>query len=196
LVKYRIMTDLMKENQLLDAVITSFKIEGKVIRDRRVEVHADKNTVSSILLFIKNQLGYIHLAHMTCVDWIDQGEYEMIYTIYSPVDKITLFVKTRIDRENPVMENIDTIWDQANTYEREMREMFGIEFPGLVGEHDFILEDWDQIPPMRKEFDTHKYAAETFFTRPGREDAKNVREEINKRSGAKVPDFAKKYSRE
>jgi len=190
------MTDLMKENELLDAIITSFNIEGKVIRDHRVQVNADKNTVSSILLFAKNQLGYIHLAHMTCVDWIDQGEYEMIYTIYSPVDKITLFVKTRIDREHPVMENIDTIWDQANTYEREMREMFGIEFPGLVGEHDFILEDWDQIPPMRKEFDTHKYASETFFTRPGREDAKDVREEINKRSGAKVPDFAKKYSRE
>ncbi|NOQ92943.1 MAG: NADH-quinone oxidoreductase subunit C [Flavobacteriaceae bacterium] len=190
------MTDLMKENKLLDAVTSAFKIKGKVIRDRRVEVYADKNTVSSILLFAKKQLGYIHLAHMTCIDWIDQGEFEMIYMIYSPVEKITLFVKTRIDRENPVMENIDTIWDQANTYEREMREMFGIEFPGLIGEHDFILEDWDQIPPMRKEFDTHKYAAETFFTRPGREDAKDVRDEISKRSGTDVPDFAKKYSRE
>ena len=190
------MTDLVKENVLLDAVTSAFKIKGKVIRNRRVEVYADKNTVSSILLFAKKQLGYIHMNHMTCIDWIEQGEYELVYTIYHPADKLTLFVKTRIDRENPVMENIDTIWDQANTYEREMREMFGIEFPGLVGEHDFILEDWDQIPPMRKEFDTHKYAAETFFTRPGREDAKDVREELSKRSGTVVPDFAKKYSRE
>jgi len=190
------MNDLIKENKLLDAVIAAFNVEGKVIRDRRVEVLADKNMVSGILLFVKKQLGYIHLAHMTCVDWIDQGEFELVYTVYSPVEKITIFVKTRIDREKPEMENIDTIWDQANTYEREMREMFGIEFPGLVGEHEFILEDWDQIPPMRKEFDTHKYAAETFYSRPGREDAKDVREVINERSGAKVPEFAKKYSRE
>lgn len=190
------MTDLVKENKLLDTVSTSFKIQGKVLRDRRVEVYADKNMVSGILLFAKNQLGYIHMAHMTCIDWIEQGTFELVYTIYSPVDKITLFVKTSIDRENPEMENIDNIWDQANTYEREIREMFGVAFPGLVGEHEFILEDWDQIPPMRKEFDTHKYAAETFFTRPGREDAKDVREEISKRSGTKVPEFAKKYSRE
>jgi len=190
------MTDLVKENKLLDAVSQAFKIKGKVIRNRRVEVYADKNMVSSILLFAKKQLGYIHMAHMTCVDWIDQGEFELVYTIYSPIEKITLFVKTRIDRENPEMENIDSIWDQANTYEREVREMFGIEFPGLVGEHDFILEDWDQIPPMRKEFDTHKYSAETFFSRPGREDAKEVRDELSKRSGTIVPDFAKKYSRE
>jgi NADH-quinone oxidoreductase subunit C len=190
------MNDLKIENNLLNAVVAAFKVEGKVIRERRVEVFADKNMVSGILLFAKKQLGYIHLAHMTCVDWIEQGEFQLIYTIYSPVEKITLFVNTRIDRENPTMENIDTIWDQANTYEREMREMFGIEFPGLVGEHEFILEDWDQIPPMRKEFDTHKYAAETFYSRPGREDAKDVREVINERSGAKVPDFAKKYSRE
>ena len=190
------MNDLIKEDKLLNAIVTAFEVEGNVIRDRRVEVFADKNRISGILLFAKNQLGYIHLAHMTCVDWIKEGEFELIYTIYSPVEKVTLFVKTRIDRENPVMENIDNIWDQANTYEREMREMFGIEFPGLVGEFEFILEDWDQIPPMRKEFDTHKYAAETFYSRPGREDAKDVREELNKRSGAKVPDFAKKYSRE
>jgi len=100
------MTDLVKENKLLDAVSQAFKIKGKVIRNRRVEVNADKNMVSSILLFAKKQLGYIHMAHMTCVDWIDQGEFELVYTIYSPIEKITLFVKTRIDRENPEMENM------------------------------------------------------------------------------------------
>lgn len=190
------MNDLVKENLLLDKISSTFKIEGRVIRDRRVEVFANKELVSSILLYSKQQLGYIHLAHITCIDWIEEGKFELIYIIWSPLEKIHLFVKTRINRTQPEMENIDGIWDQANTYEREMREMFGIEFPGLVGEHEFILEDWDQIPPMLKEFDTHKYAAETFFTRPGREDAQDVRDTISKRSGTDVPDFAKKYSRE
>ncbi len=94
------------------------------------------------------------------------------------------------------MENIDTIWDQANTYEREFREMFGIEFPGLVAPKEFILEDWDDIPPMRKDFNSQAYALENFATRPGREDAQDVREVIQKRSGEELPDFAKKYSRD
>jgi NADH-quinone oxidoreductase subunit C len=190
------MTELIKEQHLFDNLTTAFKIKGRVIRDRRVEVFADKAMVSGILLFAKKQLGFIHLAHMTCIDWIDENKFELIYTIWSPVDKIHLFVKTKIDRENPEMENIDSIWDQANTYEREMREMFGIQFPGLIGEHDFALEDWDEMPPMRKDFNTKKYASETFYNRPGREDAKDVRETISERSGTKVPNFAKKYSRE
>lgn len=190
------MTDLIKEQDLLKSVTTAFNIEGRVVRDRRVEVYADKDQVSSILLFAKTQLGFIHLAHMTCIDWIKENQFELVYTIWSPEKKIHLFVMTRIDRENPVMENIDTIWHQANTYEREMREMFGIQFPGLTGEMDFALEDWDEMPPMRKDFDTHQYAEQTYFQRPGREDAKDVRTTISERTGTPVPDFAKKYSRE
>ncbi|MEN8136929.1 MAG: NADH-quinone oxidoreductase subunit C [Bacteroidota bacterium] len=187
---------MIAENNILNAVQEAFKVEGKVIRERRVEVFAKKDEVSSILLFAKVQHGYIHLAHVTCIDWIEDGDFELVYTIYNPELKITLFVKTRIDREAPVMENIDGIWDQANTYEREMREMYGIEFPGLIGDHEFILEDWDEMPPMRRDFDTNEYAGETFFQQPGREDAKDVRGEVCERSGEVIPDFAKKYSRD
>jgi len=190
------MENLEKENNILQDIKNALGIEGRVIRDRRVEVFADKDMVSAILLFVKNQKGFIHLAHITCIDWLEEGEFELVYTVWSPDQKIHIFVKTRIDRNNPIMENIDSIWDQANTYEREMREMYGIEFPGLIGEHEFILEDWDEMPPMRRDFDTHAYAHKTFYQRPGREDAKDVREYITKRSGEVIPDYAKKYSRE
>jgi NADH-quinone oxidoreductase subunit C len=101
-----------------------------------------------------------------------------------------------ISRENAEIDNIDMIWRQANTYEREIREMYGIQFNGLVGAQEFILEDWDNMPPMRRDFDTAQYIKEAYFNRPGREDAGNVREEIIKRSGEEIPDFAKKYSRD
>jgi NADH-quinone oxidoreductase subunit C len=35
-------------------------------------------------------------------------------------------------------------------------------------DEDFMLEGWDEIPPMRREFDTKAYAERTFFPRPGR----------------------------
>ena len=47
--------------------------------------------------------------------------------------------------------------------------MFGIDFPGSPGvDEDFLLEGWDEIPPMRREFDTRAYAEKTFFPREGR----------------------------
>ncbi len=173
-----------------------FECRTDILRENQIRIYADKKSVPPVLLYLKNQLGFIHLNHISCVDWIEDNVFELVYIVYRPEDKITVLVKTKIDRENPVMENIDTIWDQANTYEREIREMLGVEFPGLEAPAEFILEDWQDLPPMRKDFDTRKYARETYETRPGREDARNVRDYIRQRTGEKLPDFAKKYSRD
>jgi len=190
------MSDLIKENEILEQIKTAFHVEGKVSSERRTDVFVDKTQVSPILLLAKNQYGFKHLNHIACIDWLEDNLFELVYILYNHKTGITLSVHTKIDRENPEMENIDTIWDQANTYEREMREMYGIEFPGLVGEKEFILEDWDDMPPMRRDFDTLTYAANTYFHQAGREDAKDVRTTISTRSGEEIPDFAKKYSRD
>ncbi len=181
---------------LIKHIKNSFHTAQEVdFKGNRLDFIVDKQCIPSILTYLKDRLGYIHLSHITCVDWLEDGEFELIYIVWSPEEKIKVFVRTRIDRENPVMPNIDMIWPQAHTYEREFRELFGIQFEGLVAPDEFILEDWDGPPPMRRDFDTAAYTAETFFERPGREDAQDVRETITKRSGEEIPDFAKKYSR-
>ncbi len=187
---------MKKEQKILKKIQSVFDVKGEVKHEKRIRIDAKKKYVSSILLFLKIQKGYIHLNHISCVDWIEEGEFELVYIVWNPKTKLTIMVHTRIDRENPEMWNIDSIWDQANTYEREIREMFGIQFTGLVGREEFILEDWQEMPPMRKDFNSQLYAIETFQMRPGREDAQDVREAIQKRSKEEIPDFAKKYSRD
>ncbi len=188
--------ELLKEQELLNAITKAYDVKGNVIRKGRVEVFVKKELIPSVLLYVKEQKGYKHLSHVACIDWIEQGEFQLTFNIWSHADKIMLYVKTRIDRENPVMENLDGIWDQLNTYEREFREMFGIEFTGLVGEKEFILEDWDDMPPMRRDFDTVQYSKDHYYFRPGREDAKDVRKTLTDRTGEEIPDYATKYSRE
>jgi NADH-quinone oxidoreductase subunit C len=192
------MTDtLNKENKLLEVLKEEFKLlSGKVKRSRRVEVIIENEQIIPILLFAKERLNYIHFSHMSCVDWIEEGKFEIIYILWSPEEKINLLIKTKVAREDEDLPNIDFIWRQANTYEREIREMYGLPFDGLVGREEFILEDWDEIPPMRRDFITDEYVRETYFEREGREDAKDVREQILGRTDEKLPDFAKKYSRD
>ncbi len=188
----------MKEikNTMIAQIKAAFpEVVNKDYEGNRLDLTVKKESVPSLLLYLKDSMGFRHLSHIAYVDWIEQGEFEIIYILWSPSDKVKLFIHTRIDRENPVMENIDMIWRQANTYEREMREMLGIEFPGLVAPDEFILEDWDDIPPFRRDFDTLEYVNRTFWHRPGREDAQDVRSTISERSGEEIPDFAKKYSR-
>ncbi len=162
----------------------------------RIDIKVKKTTIPAILFYLKDEMGFNHLSHISCVDWIEEKEFELIYIIWSYTDHMKVFVRTRIDREDPVMENIDMIWRQANTYEREIREMYGIQFEGLEAPEEFLLEDWQGPPPMRRDFDTHAYAMKTFWDRQeARSDAQDVRETIIRRTGEELPDFAKKYSR-
>ncbi|MBE0652022.1 MAG: NADH-quinone oxidoreductase subunit C [Bacteroidales bacterium] len=161
----------------------------------RFDVSINKESIHSILFYLKDVMGFKHLSDTNCVDWLEEGEFEIVFIVWSPAEKIKIFVRTRIDRNNPVLETLDMIWPQLHTYEREFREMFGIQFTGLEAPDEFILEDWQGPPPYRRDFDTAAFAAETFFERPGREDAEDVREAITKLTGEEIPEFAKKYSR-
>lgn len=161
----------------------------------RLDFKVKKEKVPSVLVFLKETLGFRHLSHISCVDWLEDKVFELVFIVWSPQDKIRIFVRTRLDRDNPIMDNMDMIWPQINTYERELKEMYGIQFEGLEAPEEFLLEDWDGPPPMRRDFDTEAYAQDTFFERPGREDAQDVREKLTERTGEELPDFAKKYSR-
>jgi NADH-quinone oxidoreductase subunit C len=184
------------KNKLIKQIQDSFpEATVKDYEGNRLDFNVDKQCLPSILTYLKSRLGYIHLSHITCVDWLEEGEFEVIAIVWSPVDKMKVFIRTRVDRNKPVLPNIDMIWRQANTYERELREMYGIVFTGLEAPEEFLLEDWEGPPPMRRDFDTEEYADNTFWHRPGREDALDVREEIVKRSREEIPEFAKKYSR-
>lgn len=67
------------------------------------------------------------------------------------------------------MDSIHHLWAQAATYQRELKEMYGVHFPGSPRvDEEFALEGWKDVPPMRRDFDTLAYSEQTFFPRPGR----------------------------
>ncbi len=190
---------MMKElkEKIINRVKASFPDakENNGFHYDRLDFTVKKEEVPSLLLFLKEQMGFMHLSHASCADWIEEGEFELVFILWSPSEKIKVFVRTRLNRDHAEMETMDNIWPQLHTYEREFREMFGIQFVGLEAPDEFILEDWQGPPPFRRDFDTAEYAEKTFWHRPGREDAQDVRETIAKRDGEEIPDLAKKYSR-
>lgn len=118
---------------------------------------------------LRDHEGFAHLVLLTAVDWLEQGQFQLTYLLNNPVKKQDLGIRVLIPRETPVMDSIHLLWGQAATYQRELHEMFGIDFPGSPRvDQPFILEGWDEMPPYRRDFDTKKYAEETYFPRPGR----------------------------
>jgi NADH-quinone oxidoreductase subunit C len=128
-----------------------------------------KDQAVSLISHLQQLKGFGHLVFLTAVDQIEQGKFHLVYMLHSYTDKLDLGVTVEIDRENEEMQSIHHLWPAAATYQRELREMFGINFPESPGVEDsFMLEGWEGIPPMRREFDSKEYSEKTFYPRPGR----------------------------
>lgn len=138
-------------------------------RNNLTFVTVDKENVVQLLSYLRDYEGFKHFVLMTAVDWLEDGLFQLTYILNSPEKKIDLGIRTKILREKAKMTTAHHLWNQVATYQRELKEMFGIDFPGSPRVNEsFILEGWDNIPPMRRDFDTKKYAEETYFPREGR----------------------------
>jgi len=140
----------------------------------RLIVTAQKDNVMSILSFLKNK-GFNHLALVSSVDWIEEKEFEMVYIItsylqdnnkYTDKEKVHITIKSRISREEPKVISVIPIFENAEPYEREIHELFGIHFEGHPRLIPLFLDRDYEIPPFRKDFDTREYVKNTFDTIP------------------------------
>ena len=133
-------------------------------------VTVPKEYLRPIATHLKDLEGYTHLVLLTAVDWLEDEVFQLTYLLHNRQRARDLGLRVNLPREAATMESIHELWPTAATYQRELREMFGIDFPGSPRlNEEFILEGWNDIPPYRRDFDTKKYAAESFKQRPGRE---------------------------
>lgn len=130
-------------------------------------VTVDKRQLVGLLTQLRDVYGFSHLVMVTAVDWLEDNKMQVTYLLHNYYKHYDLGIKVMLDRELPVMETIHHLWEQARVYQRELHEMFGIDFPGSPGvEEPMILEGWQGPPVMRRDFDTMKYSLETYDHRP------------------------------
>ncbi len=154
---------------LFDSIRDRFEL--LLAREQRPDlgqVRLRPGQVAPALGWLKSN-GFVQLTHMTAVDWLEDGQFQLTWLLTEPGVR-SLMVDTRIDRDGATADSVHELWPQAVTYEQEIAEMFGIEFPGSprVGV-ELILEDWKHDPPMRRDFDTVAFVREHIPERPGRE---------------------------
>ena len=124
----------------------------------------------ALLLHLRDREGFTHLVLLTAVDWLEENTFQLTYLLCDREKQRDLGLRVMLSRDSASMESFHDIWPTAATYQRELREMFGIDFPGSPGVNDdFILEGWTGIPPYRRDFDTLEFAEKNFAQRPGRE---------------------------
>lgn len=166
----------MKE--MIERIKSKFNAKDiKMQKDTLVFLTIEKKDMEGCILYLKEFEGYGNLTLMTAVDWIEKDQFELVYHLHNNSNRTDVSIKIFIERKDPSMVSINTLWAGAKVYEREIREMFGIDFPNCPRVNEpFALDGWTEIPPMRKDFDTRKYSEETYFPRPGRYTKDNVKQ--------------------
>jgi len=132
----------------------------------QLEVVTDAAQAPAVLATMKS-LGFEHLSNITCVDWIKYNRFDVTYNVWSYQHRIHAVVKVSVERrvnsgEGPEVPTALHVWPQAQAYEREVHEMFGIIFAGNPDLSPLFLHNWQDIPPLRKDFDTEKYSRQAY----------------------------------
>jgi len=155
---------------LTDRLATRFALGDIMIRrDDLAFVAVTQDELRALILHLRDKEGFTHLVLLTAVDWIEDNLFQLTYLLHNRAQARDIGLRVKIDRETATMESIHDIWPTVATYQRELREMFGINFPGSPRvDEEFILEGWVDKPPYRRDFDTKQFSEETFSHRPGR----------------------------
>ena len=130
-------------------------IQVKVDRKGRMSVVVLGEFVRDAAVGLQ-RLGFDHAIAVSGVDYPSEKRIEVVYFLssYSRDDlkHLVLSLKVQLDRENPSMPTLTSVWESVNFFEREAYEMFGVNFEGHPNLQKLLLQDnWDGPPPMRKD---------------------------------------------
>jgi NADH-quinone oxidoreductase subunit C len=93
-----------------------------------------------------------YLFCLTCIDW--KTHLTMVYHLSSTKYRHNIVIKSKLDVAKPEIESVSHIWQTAIFHEREVYEMFGVNFLNHPDLRLLILPDgWEGKNPMRKDFE-------------------------------------------
>jgi NADH:ubiquinone oxidoreductase subunit C len=97
----------------------------------------------------------LHFDYLFCVTCIDfKTNLTMVYHLTSTKYRHNIVVRAILNTENPEIESVSKIWKTAEFHEREVYEMFGVNFLNHPDLRLLILPDgWEGKNPMRKDFE-------------------------------------------
>ncbi|NMC34471.1 MAG: dehydrogenase, partial [Veillonellaceae bacterium] len=144
-------------SEVLSSIQSAFPgavLDFRVESDRRLWATIDSKKILDVCKHLTNKLNFDHYSGSAGVDWIARNEMEVVEIMASHGShKVVAMLKVKTPRENPSVKSLTSLYWNANWYEREIWEMYGINFEGHPELYPLLLSDqligsW----PWRKDF--------------------------------------------
>ena len=139
-------------------LVTSLKSQyGSGIREASIYLKdkylvVDKSIVFDVLTRMRDDEAFDYCVDVTAVHWPKREEqFDVVYILYSFAANQRVRIETTI-KEGEKIRSVFSLWPTADWLEREVFDMFGIEFTDHPGLKRILLpEDWTGYP-LRKDY--------------------------------------------
>ena len=83
----------------------------------------------------------------------EPGRIEVVYHLYSMANKTgPLIIKQRTGREGATVEPLTPVWRSCDLQEREVYDLFGVDFKGHPDQRRILMWDEFEGHPMRRDY--------------------------------------------
>jgi NADH:ubiquinone oxidoreductase subunit C len=125
-------------------------LESKVQRARRVYLKVKLGAHRNAIKYMKDNWGLYHLSTISGADLGDN--LEVIF--HFNAKNVVVNLRAEVPRNKPKIETVTDLIPGSNLYEREVHDLFGIEFKGHPNLAKLELpEDWPEGEyPLRKDW--------------------------------------------
>ncbi len=115
-------------------------------------IAADQNV--EIAAALRDEFKFNMLSDETAVDYWPQESprFHVVYQLYSLPNNVSLRLRVPLDGNTPRLRTLESVYPNANWYEREVWDLFGIRFDGHSDPRRIMMpHDWAGHP-LRKDY--------------------------------------------
>jgi NADH-quinone oxidoreductase subunit C len=123
--------------------------------ERRVTLHIDPAAIKTLATFLFREQG---CRFIIATALHTRKGFEIYYHFSDDPSGLILNLHVVLDTEKPEIESITPLFEAANWIEREMHELFGIDFVNHPNQEKLLSEgNWAHgVYPYRKDFRTNQ----------------------------------------
>ncbi|MBI4008498.1 MAG: NADH-quinone oxidoreductase subunit C [Planctomycetes bacterium] len=148
----------MEKEEIKKLILERFPSDVSEVENKgELALTVKKDKIVGLSSFLKNAdtLRFDALMCLTAVDAGDNG-FGLVYHLFSMQKRHKLTLKVALDRDNPEIESVSSVWKAADWLEREVFDMFGIKFLNHPDLRRILLPDEWTAYPLRKDFVSDK----------------------------------------
>lgn len=144
-------------NEHLQSAVNALqeRLEGQVTEFHdQVTVMLSAEKIQEAGFILRDEFGFEVLAAETAVDYWPQEtpRFHVVYRIRSLQYNLILGLQVALDGHAPSMPTLEVVYANANWFEREIWDMFGICFEGHSDLRRILMpHDWEGHP-LRKDY--------------------------------------------